>query len=386
MENRDQYEDLLIKHLLNELTGKEEAFVIEWINSSEENTQCFNVLKNTWRLTSLKNTPGAINVNHEWRQLEQKISFKEIEDEQDIAEVIEIGIDETRNKNARIYKIIISTAIAASLIWVMGLAGLFDNNNNKATEVAEVKVTKKSSSAFSSLRHELNTSGKLRKLVLQDGTEVTLSDKSEISFYEPFIDDRRDIKLKGKANFKVAKDKIRPFTVFSGSLSTTALGTRFTVTAFENQNFIIVRLFEGKVVVKPGNKVTQNVVNNYYLLAGQELIYNNENNIAKVRRFGANALITKRPEKEKPVIDNLTIPENGTGSWFMFNNQPLSFVFDELQNMYDVDIRYSKKDISKIYFIGKFDRSESFENIIKQIADLNNLKILKKDNTFIITK
>jgi hypothetical protein len=215
---------------------------------------------------------------------------------------------------------------------------------------------------------------------------VTLSDKSEISFYEPFIDDRRDIKLKGKANFKVAKDKIRPFTVFSGSLSTTALGTRFTVTAFENQNFIIVRLFEGKVVVKPGNKVTQNVVNNYYLLAGQELIYNNENNIAKVRRFGANALITKRPEKEKPVIDNLTIPENGTGSWFMFNNQPLSFVFDELQNMYDVDIRYSKKDISKIYFIGKFDRSESFENIIKQIADLNNLKILKKDNTFIITK
>lgn len=75
---------------------------------------------------------------------------------------------------------------------------------------------------------------------------MTLLDKSEVNFHQPIINNTIDITLKGKAYFEVAKDKTKPFTVFSGNLSTIALGTQFSVTAFSHQNNIIVRLLKAK--------------------------------------------------------------------------------------------------------------------------------------------
>ena len=44
-----------------------------------------------------------------------------------------------------------------------------------------------------------------------------------------FPPDKREIFLKGEAKFIVAKNKKKPFTVYTGMLATTALGTIFTV-------------------------------------------------------------------------------------------------------------------------------------------------------------
>lgn len=384
MENSYHYDELLVKYLLNELNEAEEVDVLQWIDSNKQNRQYFDELKNTWRLTALKNSLNAVNVDNEWRQFEQKIFFKKNTDKQDLQK-IEPGEDDKPNKKATLYKIIISTAIAASVVFALVLGGGLFNTQKTNDGVIVQQGRSKTDSFVAFIRQEINTSGKLKKFVLQDGTEVTLSDKSEVSFPEPFINNRRDITLKGKACFEVAKDKKRPFTVFSGNLSTAALGTQFSVTAFAHQNYIIVRLFEGKVVVKPHYNMINRPENDFYLLAGQELIYNNQQATVKVRKFTGNTGVVKT-NKEKPSADILTIPENEKGSWFMFNNQSLERVFDELGNMYEVEIEYSKRDVFKRYFIGKFDRKDSVESIIKQIAALNNLKVIKKNSKFIIKK
>jgi transmembrane sensor len=70
----------------------------------------------------------------------------------------------------------------------------------------------------------------------------------------------------------------------------------------------------------------------------------------------------------------------------MFNNQSLSEVFDALAAMYDVRIVYSKEDIKNMYFIGTYEKSDSIERILNEIALLNKLQISKLDNGFKIER
>src|SRR3954468_14125835 len=110
MENDNQYSELLIRYLRNELTAEEKAGVLEWINSSEQNRQYFEGLIKTWRLAGL-NSLENINIDHEWRQFEKKTSFNEIAGK-GFPERIDIVADEKPGKKTPVYKIIFSTAIA----------------------------------------------------------------------------------------------------------------------------------------------------------------------------------------------------------------------------------------------------------------------------------
>jgi ferric-dicitrate binding protein FerR (iron transport regulator) len=240
-----------------------------------------------------------------------------------------------------------------------------------------------------SLTHrETNNSGKIKKLILQDGSVILLSDKSEVSFSEPFTGSKRDIYLTGRADFEVAKDKTKPFTVFSGPIATTALGTRFTVEAFKNGAFISVKLYEGKVVVRSADGSRSALKDLVYLLPGQKLIYDANRSVANVEKFKPEPSYKNHRNADEAYEpnDNPSIPKKNKGSWYMFNNQPLAKVFDQLEDMYNVKINYSKKDVARLYFIGTFNKSDSLEKVLHQIALLNNLKISKKNNTFEISK
>lgn len=386
MGSNNYLDELIVSYLSKELNTEEEAFVLEWINSSQENKQYFKELRTFWELLAANQTVKEINLDQEWDHFKQAIDSKQ----QDVA-IVENGavgneaVEEERvYRRSKSYNFFISTSVAASVLVLIAL-GWRLINNNATLEKPVTEVNRKMHSEAPYIRDRINTTDRPQQLVLQDGSEVKLYSNSMISYHEPFIDNKRNITLTGKADFKVAKDKTKPFTVFSGDISTTALGTRFTVTAFKKDKSITVRLFEGKVLVKSVDSAKTKLKDEYYLLPGQELIYNNTARTVNVRSFRENTR-TVNSKKDNPSADILTIPNHNKGSWFMFNNQSLERVFDELGNIYEVDIKYNKRDVYNRYFIGKFDRRDSVENIITQIAALNNLKVIKKDNQFIITR
>ena len=70
----------------------------------------------------------------------------------------------------------------------------------------------------------------------------------------------------------------------------------------------------------------------------------------------------------------------------MFNNQSLAMVFESLQMIYDVKINYNIREIKEISFIGKVERIDSIENLLKDIATLNDLKVIKNGKNYTITK
>lgn len=385
--DKSKFDELLISYLSNELNPEDEEFVLQWINFDGQNRQYFEELSKVWKLLSIKRTTDNIDVTAEWKHFKQTIAKKQQETYLR-KEVEGIGNKITENekrKRGALYKIVVSTAIAVSVGLVIGLTYSLMMNGKPDTQ--SVTNTKKTDAVTAFVRQEKNISGKPKQLILNDGSEIILWDKSEVSYPEPFATNERTVLLKGRAFFKVIKDNKRPFTVFSGAISTTVLGTRFSVTAFEEANNITVRLVEGNVVVKPvaGHKKT--LIDDFYLLPGQELMYSTISSTAKVRTFKVNNINpVSIPNSAKIYHDDPSIPLQEKGSWYMFNNQSLEQVFELLENMYDVEIVYSKREVYNKYFIGKFEKSDSVEVVLKQIAKLNNLNVTKENNKFIIGK
>ena len=391
MEGKDKFDELLLAYLLNELDSEDEALVTEWLNSDHQNRLYLEELKKTVDLVRMGQAIDKINVDAEWNRFER---VKEGKEQQSVFlndaerfgnEVIrELGF----KRKTSIYKTIAVIAVAACILLTVGLGwSLF--KTAKPVQQTITRVVKEKTEASTPLTRNLeNNTAKTERYELEDGTVVMLFPYSELSFTEPFEHNKRDLQLTGKAEFQVAKNHLKPFTVFSGDLSTTALGTRFTVTAFENSNRIYVRLFEGKVVVKsPGVKQIGKKAD--YLFPGQELIYNLRKETTKIWLFGKEPVPHKTDPPSKPVvasIDDPSVPKYGKSSWFMFNNQPLDQVLDQLADMYNVEINYSQKDIKKLYFIGTFQKSESLENVLQKITKVNKLKLIRENNKYTIRK
>lgn len=281
-------------------------------------------------------------------------------------------------------KIVRLIGVAASIILAIGL-GLLFFTNNKSQQSLVARNDSSIDSTKSIAYHEVNTTGKEKRIQLQDGSLIVLSNKSEITYRQPFTN-ARDISLIGKAFFKVAKDKTRPFTVTSGDISTTALGTEFTVTAFKNSKKIVVRLYEGKVVIKAMHKGNKKLKSDIYLLPGQAFVYDVKTP-GKVKTFKVKD--TQIPEdvlKMEEEGEDPSVPQNTQGSWYMFNNEPVAEVFVQLEQMFNVKIEFNEADFQNTYFTRRYNRSASLETILSEIATLNNLKISKKDSAFIISK
>jgi transmembrane sensor len=392
MQDNSKFDELLISFLANELNEEDEALVLEWISFSDEHRQYFEKLSAAWKLLNAKLDSDTINVNDEWKRFEGSINNHQpkpsvLKEVQEFAGII--SEEEKPKSTSLFYKIAVSTAVAASLIFLLVFAsGLFSTNKTVPKQISKL-ATEKPDSQVTATLHVTNTTGKSKRVMLNDGTEIILADKSELSYADLLIHNKREVVLKGKAYFKVAKDKLRPFTVFTNDISTTVLGTKFTVTAFENEKHISVRLYEGRVVVKGVLILKKKRINNYYLQPGQELIFNHLTSVVTLKKFAFDHPAIGKKENADKVAENLdlpVIPYTDKGAWYMFNNQSLGQVFEELEKMYDVKIVYSKKEIADKYFIGKFEKSDPIETVLKQIAGVNNLKVTKKADQFIISK
>ncbi|WP_343671236.1 FecR domain-containing protein [Chitinophaga sp.] len=363
MEDNNQYDELLVRYLFNEETAQEKAIVENWLNASEENLRHFNRLKKTWQLTEIKKDLTYImdeaNLEDKWNRLEQDIT------------------EEVERPSMR--RMLISIAVAASVLLVVGLGWIFFSPHKPGIPIAQHTETKNDSLAFA-VRHDVNTTGKEKRIQLADGSLIILANNSEVTYREPFAD-KREITLIGKAYFKVAHDKAKPFTVTSGDISTTVLGTEFTITAFRNTSHIIIRLYNGKVVIKAVDKTNKRMKNDVYLLPGQEFVYGGQTAIVRTFSLHNNAA----PEQIM-TGDDPSLPDAQDRPYFMFNNQQLGEVFDNLAALYNVEIVYNKKDIQKIYFTRKYNRTDSLDTILKEIGTIHHLTITRKDNAYIISR
>lgn len=229
-----------------------------------------------------------------------------------------------------------------------------------------------------------NTTEKLMSIMLPDSSMVSLSPKSTIMYKEPFQDGKRIIELKGEAYFEVVKNAQMPFVVESYPLSTTVLGTVFSVKSFEKDRQIKVALFKGVVAVGNADPGRPAVRTPFYLSPGDVLTYDKQN--GQVRY-----LSSKTPDPSAGSAKGANqqlLPDNvmEDNNWYMFNNQPLTGVLDQLSLLYNEKISYTAADLQGMSFIGRIDKTDTLETILQLIGRLNNLEVVREPHGFLIKK
>lgn len=278
---------------------------------------------------------------------------------------------ETRNKRLKYF------AYAATIIVVVS-AGLFISrlDEKKTDLIANNNKSKEAVKTITATVYKNDFAVK-KNYTLPDGSIVELEPKSEISFL-PF-NQKRDIKLRGEALFRVHKDKKRPFTVYGNDLATTALGTIFRVSAFANRKYTSVKLLEGKVVVKPQNAMLNAGVKAVYLTPGKSFTVNMDNYAAVVKDF---------VKPQETVVAKLN--KGGvvfTEGAIIFNNGSLTDVFKALEQKLNISIDYDPKLVYKKEYSGQYEFGrDDADEFLTTITFINGLTVEKTDKGYVIKK
>lgn len=179
---------------------------------------------------------------------------------------------------------------------------------------------------------ETNLTSKPRLLTLPDGSTVTLSAQSRVS-YAPTLhhDATRTIYLSGEAFFDVRPDVARPFLVYANGVVTKVLGTSFRIRAYENTPDVTVQVRTGRVSVfastraQDAGTLFRQLDNGLILTPNQQAVLTPSETLVK-------SIV------DKPVLLHPEAIRAGT----VYTDVPLGEIFQRLKTSYGIDIVYDE--------------------------------------------
>ncbi|RIH63048.1 FecR family protein [Mariniphaga sediminis] len=203
--------------------------------------------------------------------------------------------------------------------------------------------------------------GEFTHVILPDGSRVWLNVDTKLSYPADYGLGSRKLELEGEAYFEVKKDEELPFEVTSGNLTTTALGTRFVISAYPESSVIKSSLLEGSVEIKYGN--TYKIIE-----PGQQLTL----------------------DKNKQALVLKAFSEEYELSWknnqLVFRLTPFDHVISILEKWYDISIVYNPELFKSETLTVRFEKYESLENVLKVISKVNGFNYKVEGNNVKITK
>jgi transmembrane sensor len=310
--SKKELKELIDKHLDGGTTEKEDQNLLEFFDTYKANGEAWD----------MKGLGDVENFN---QQLYQDIQRK-----------IDANNQNTTAREISWFKQ--SLKYAAIITILLGFGTVFYFTQTTEGEPQNIAWTSKHTET-----------GKKVTFKLGDGSIIKLNSNSTLEFPETFDPAKREVILTGEAFFDVSKDASRPFTIRTGDIITTVLGTSFNIHAYPESEEIKVSVLTGKVKV-------QNIANNtsnddsdvVYLNPGRKATYPKGKDQLIVSSFDQNeemawkdGVIYFNQASESDVIQKLTswygveisVENNGLEEWDLtanFDNQSLSEVLKSL--------------------------------------------------------
>lgn len=248
-----------------------------------------------------------------------------------------------------VFKLFIRIGVAASLILISALTYLA---HRKAENL-------KQQTSFTTV---IVPVGSVKIITLTDHSVVTLNSGSVFKYPATFASDNRKVFLiKGKGFFEIAKDKHRPFTVYSAKLSTTALGTSFAVENYKNYQLEKIRLYTGKVEIGSQQKGFTAL----RLTPGQQY--------SRVGDAGEKSVFDQAGQL-KPFTEDGTLE---------FDNTSLTTALAQVASYYNITLQFEKQDLKGFAISGKF-RNEPVKDVLKTLLFTHHLKFKKIPEGYVI--
>ncbi|WP_029286607.1 FecR family protein [Pedobacter sp. R20-19] len=195
--------------------------------------------------------------------------------------------------------------------------------------------------------------GERKKIILSDGSEITLDPLAKITYPEKFQANSREVSIiEGEAFFSISHDEKRPFQVkLPNHLNVSVLGTSFLIRAYHAKKEVEVAVSTGKVAIKNDDKLLGTLTRN------QKLLFN--------KVTGKSILNVVREVR--------TVEIN-------FNGATLMQVVRRMEYLYNIKIQLHQTALVNLKTTATFNSAQRPEEILDIICSLHHLKFSSDQN------
>jgi ferric-dicitrate binding protein FerR (iron transport regulator) len=284
---------------------------------------------------------------------ENQLKLDHITEEREIVKNIEAYEDIDTNKAWNRYeekiaglslrKQILKWKIAAILVFLVGIAGslvgYWSSGNGKSALTKSVYTT------------VVTENGQTSRIILPDSTVVWLNSGTALSYNNNFSVNNRDVKLKGEAYFKVARNENIPLIVHCEEMEVKVLGTEFDVNAFSYDDKFSVVLEKGSIELSHIN----NKFESFTMTPGEIAKFDDLNNKLVISRADTYEYVSWK--------DGVLI----------FNNTSMKQVISRLEHWYGVDIEVNNPKVYDLIFNATIvdENLEDIFHLIKYTCDID---------------
>lgn len=265
------------------------------------------------------------------------------------------------------FKKILWTSVAASLFLIAGVAYKFFAEKKPEHAVAVTMLP------------HITTTPKAQKkyITLPDGSKVWLNAQSSLTMRNEFNELTREIDLIGEAYFEIAHNPSKPFIVHTASMNIKVLGTKFNVSAYQEDKKATATLISGSIEAT----LTNNPRMVYKLQPGEKLAIANNLNTEKEYTVQAQALKLQVVNVDKPQNEILW-----TNRGLEIEDQHFEEIAVRLERQYGVTIIFKEEEVKKNIYTATFE-NETVEEILQALQKVLPFTYTKESKTgYIISK
>jgi ferric-dicitrate binding protein FerR (iron transport regulator) len=193
---------------------------------------------------------------------------------------------------------------------------------------------------------------------LPDGSRVFLNEGAEIT-YPAVFNQERAVKLKGEAFFEVMSDPVNPFTVRSGKVVVSVLGTSFNVKNKNQSDDIEVYVKSGKV------RMALEETDRFITLQAEDVGRTEDKELSKTGQEDPNYISWKTKD-------------------FKFVDAELMDVLVELEESYHVKIHTQGVDLGDMKITTSY-REQSIDAILETIGAAFGMHVSSREDGYYLT-
>ncbi len=202
--------------------------------------------------------------------------------------------------------------------------------------------------------------GDKSKMVLADGSVVWLNSGSTLQYSTAFNAHNRVVTLEGEGYFEVKQNEGIPFTVRTQGYDVVVKGTKFNVSAYEEDPFISTTLIEGKVTVNYRDESID-------MCPGEEMTL--DKHTGELQHSFVNASQAKSWTDNQLIDDNISFQE----------------LMKRLSRRFDVQITIDDEALCRQTFSVSLRNEETLEQIFDALQQIIPFSVKQENQSYHIT-
>ncbi len=326
--------EIISKYLSGEMSSEEKLNFEKLIASNPEYAKIVAASnKDLEHIQDVHEIQQQFKVDSAWTNVRSKFKESKLEDSKKTISLFSTQIARRLVQIAAMFVITIGLGLASYYIYTDKLA------------------------PYQSITSELNESGK--KIILADGSSITLNGKSSLTYPRSFNNNERRVKLTGEAFFDIAKNPDKAFIISVENAEIKVLGTSFNVYASNDNVEVLVET--GKVKLSIAKEPSKAIL----LEKGD---------------FGvlSESLLKKTAQNDENYLSWKT-------QLMVFKAMSLHNVAKVINRTYQVNIQFSDTAIQKLPITTTFDQTP-LDDVLESLCRPHNLSYEKSGASIIIKK